>query len=239
MPEEFGGDLTGAEFWGADLAGATFRDVNLTGARISHAWLVDVEIDANVEGLTINGVDVTEYVNARDPWFRVRSAQRARTPDEVRTAWVDVTDAWAPVIDRVRSLPADVAHARVADEWSFVETLRHLLMATDKWFTAPILGGTFHPYGLANTGSAAFPFPGLDPSSDPSLDDVLAARAERGASLGEYLRDVTDDELDRTVDVLENGPHAIRQCLQTVFEEEFWHLRYAHRDLATLTGSVT
>ena len=48
MPEEFEGDLAGAEFWGADLSGATFRDVNLTGARISHAWVVDVEIDAVV-----------------------------------------------------------------------------------------------------------------------------------------------------------------------------------------------
>ncbi len=49
MPEEFEGDLAGAVFWGADLSGARFRDVNLTGASISHAWLVDVDIDALVE----------------------------------------------------------------------------------------------------------------------------------------------------------------------------------------------
>ena len=46
MPEEFEGDLAGAVFWGADLSGARFRDVDLTGATISHAWLVDVDIDA-------------------------------------------------------------------------------------------------------------------------------------------------------------------------------------------------
>lgn len=236
MPEEFAGDLAGAEFWGADLSAATFRDVNLTGVRISHAWVVDVEIDAVVEGLTVNGVDVTEYVNARDPWYRIRTAQRAGTADEMRSAWVAVTDAWAPTIARVRELPAEVAHTRVAGEWSFVETVRHLLMATDKWFTAPILGGTFHAYGLANTGSASFEFPGLDPAAAPTLDEVLAARAERGATISEYLSGVTDGDLDRTVDVLENGPHTVRQCLTTVFEEEFWHLRYAHRDLATLAG---
>ena len=46
MPEEFEGDLAEAVFWGADLSGACFRDVNLTNVRISHAWLVNVDIDA-------------------------------------------------------------------------------------------------------------------------------------------------------------------------------------------------
>ena len=68
MPEEFEGDLNGATFWGAELRGATFRDVDLTGARISHAYVVDVEIDAKVERLVVNGVDVTDYVNEHDPW---------------------------------------------------------------------------------------------------------------------------------------------------------------------------
>ena len=49
MPEEFEGDLAGAVFWGADLSGARFRDVNLTDAKISHAWLVNVDIDALVD----------------------------------------------------------------------------------------------------------------------------------------------------------------------------------------------
>ena len=59
MPEEFEGDLAGAVFWGADLSGARFRDVNLTDAKISHAWLVNVDIDALVDKVVINGVDVT------------------------------------------------------------------------------------------------------------------------------------------------------------------------------------
>ena len=36
----------------------------------------------------------------------------------------------------------------------------------------------------------------------------------------------------REVDVLENGPNPVRECLYTVFEEEFEHNRYAVRDLA-------
>ena len=49
MPEEFEGDLAGAVFWGADLSGARFRDVNFTDAKISHAWLVNVDIDALID----------------------------------------------------------------------------------------------------------------------------------------------------------------------------------------------
>ena len=39
--------------------GARFRDVNLTDATISHAWLVNVDIDALIDTVVINGVDVT------------------------------------------------------------------------------------------------------------------------------------------------------------------------------------
>jgi hypothetical protein len=43
---------------------------------------------------------------------------------------------------------------------------------------------------------------------------------------------LTPDDLDRTVDVLENGPSPVRECVYTVFEEEFHHNRYVDRDLA-------
>ena len=76
MPDEFEGDLAGAVFWGADLSGATFRDVNLTDAKISHAWLVNVDIDALVDKVVINGVDVTAYVNERDEWYPLRAKTR-------------------------------------------------------------------------------------------------------------------------------------------------------------------
>ena len=66
-------------FWGADLSGARFRDVNLTDAKISHAWLVNVDIGALVENVVINGVDVTSYVNERDPWYPCAPCSALRT----------------------------------------------------------------------------------------------------------------------------------------------------------------
>src|SRR4051812_42218845 len=138
MAEEFEGDLAGAVFWGADLSGARFRDVNLTGARISHAWLVDVDVDALVDGLVINGVDVTAYVNERDPWYPLRAMIRPTTPDGMRAAWAALEAEWATTIAQARTLSDEQTNESVGGEWSFVQTLRHLVFAMDKWFTAPV-----------------------------------------------------------------------------------------------------
>jgi hypothetical protein len=236
MPEEFEGrDLQDAVFWGVDLSGARFRDVNLTGARISHAWVVDVDIDALVENVVINGVDVTEYVNERDPWYPLRAMLRPDDPEGMRAAWRALEQSWATTIARAAELSELQRHLSVDGEWSFVSTLRHLQFALDKWFTLPILGkATFHPMGVPNSGSVDFGWPGLDPDGDPSFDEAFAVRVESGARFRAYLEGVEPEELNREVVVLENGVVPVKECVYTVFEEEFHHNRYALRDLAQL-----
>ncbi len=237
MPEEFEGDLTGAVFWGADLSGARFRDVDLTDATISHAWLVNVEIDAFVDTVVINGVDVTAYVNERDPWYPLRAMLRAPDPEGMRATWAALEAEWAKTIRLAEALPEDRLHESVDGEWSFVQTLRHLVFAMDKWFTAPILGEGFHPIGLPNTGSVDFPWPGLDHELEPSVADALAVRADRATRFRNHLESVATTDLVRPVEVLESGTHPVQECIYTVFEEEFWHNRYAQRDLAQLEAA--
>lgn len=233
MAEEFEGqDLSGAVFWGVDLTGSRFRDVNMTDVTISHARVVGVDIDGFVEHVTINGVDVTRYVNERDPWYPLRAMLRPADPEGMRAAWRELEQTWATTIDRARRLTEAELHESVGGEWSFVQTLRHLVFAMDKWFTAPVLGEDFHRIGLPNTGSADFGWPGIDRSADPALAEVLAVRNERTARLRDYLSDVAPADLVREVDVLENGSTPVNECLYTVFEEEFEHNRYAVRDLA-------
>ena len=234
MPKEFEGDLAGAVFWGADLTGARFRDVNLTGAKFSHAWLVNIDIDALVDNFVINGVDVTAYVNERDSWYPLRAMLTPATPEEMRSTWSAMEAEWAKTIARAQALPEPKAQESVNSEFSFVETVRHLVFAMDKWFTAPVLGEGFHPIGLPNKGSLDFGWPNLDYTVQPSLSDALAVRADRAGRFREFAASVTTNDLSRTIDVLENGPHELKQCLHTVFEEEFWHNRYALRDLAQL-----
>ena len=85
--------------------------------------------------------------------------------------------------------------SRSNGEWSFVETLRHLVFAMDKWFTAPVLGAGFHPIGLPNTGSVDFPWPDLDHDLTPSVSEALAVRADRAARFRDFLATVDDDRL--------------------------------------------
>jgi len=236
MAEEFEGDLSGSEFWGADLRGATFRDVDLTGVRISHALVVDVEIDAQVDRLVVNGVDVTTFVHEHDPWHPLRSMLRPHAA-AMPAAWDAFEAAWAEAVHEASALPEALLHESVGGEWSFVQTVRHLVFAIDKWCTLPLLGGGFHVIGLPNSGSADFPWPGLDPTARPSAAEALAVHADRRAAFGRHLETITEADLDRPVEVLENGTCLVRDCLFTVFEETFWHLRYARRDLAALAAS--
>ncbi len=235
MAEEFEfQDLSNAVFWGVDMRHATFRDVDLTGARISHARFVDVAIDAEIERLVVNGVDVTDFVNERDVWFALRSQVRPTDVGAMQQGWAAFHTAWSALIERALGEPAERSAESVDGEWSFVETLRHLVFAIDKWFTVPIVGGAFHPMGLPNSGSADFGWPGLDPGADPSLNEAVAVWHECFEQLRAYIERVTPAALNVEVEVAENGPSAVHDCIGVVFEEHFQHLRYATRDLDRL-----
>ena len=110
------------------------------------------------------------------------------------------------------ALPESALYESVNDEWSFVQTLRHLVFAIDKWFTAPVLGEPFDPIGLPNSGSVDFPWPGLDGTLTPSYEDAMAVRDGRAASVRGYLESVTMADLERDVDVLENGTNPVTEC---------------------------
>lgn len=236
MAEEFEDrDLSEAVFWGVNLTGARFRDVDMTEVKISHARLVRVDIDAFVDRLVVNGVDVTDYVNQRDQWYPLRAMIAAPDPDGMRRAWTELESTWAGTVEKARSLGDGAVRASVDGEWSFLQTLRHLVFAMDKWFTVPVVGGHFHAMGMPNSGSVDFGWPGLDPAADPTLDEALAVRNQRSRAFRQYLDGLTASDLEREVEVLENGRVTIKDCVYTVLEEEFQHNRYASRDLARLS----
>ncbi len=238
MPDFEDADLTGAQFREVNLTDAWFEGANLTNVKMSQVWMVNVDIDGMYAGLRINGVDVTQYVSAElariDPQ---RALMEPTDPEGMRAAWAAVCSHWDATIERAQQLPEETLQASVDGEFSFVQTLRHLVFATDKWFTVPILGGAFDPIGLPNTGSLDFPWPGLDRDARPSFADALAVRRDRGARFAAYLADLDPAVFTSTVEVLENGRAPIQACLHTVFEEEMAHHGYATRDLDTLERS--
>src|SRR4051812_19496183 len=130
--EFVGADLRGARFVGTNLSGVVMRAVDVQGADIDSPWLFDGG------SLLVNGVDVVPFVEAElNRRFPGRTDRRAADPDGLRAAWATLERTWAATLARVAAMPADTVDVSVGGEWSFAQTLRHLVFATDVW-----LGGT-------------------------------------------------------------------------------------------------
>jgi hypothetical protein len=228
-------DFTDSVFWGVNLEKVHFRDADFTGSTMFHVILKDVVIDGEIDRLVINGVDVTDFVNLGDHWYPLRSMLTPSDSAAAIAAWDLLDGHWTDALTRADALTDEQCRQSVDGEWSFIQTLRHLVMAMDKWFTLPVLGkAAMHPIILPNVGSNDYPWPGRDVTADPEYNDVRVVRAQRAATFREFIASVTADELARSTTVLENGEATVEQCLHVVFEEEFEHLRYAMRDLDLL-----
>ena len=134
---------------------------------------------------------------------------------------------WAATKERASALPESTLRERVDGEWSFLETVRHLIFVTDLWISGTVLGRTnqFHSFGMPPsfiTDPAPY---GIDLSADPGFAPVIAAREERMDVVRALVREVTDDELQRTC-----GDHTVLSCLRTLFDEEWYHNWFANRD---------
>lgn len=145
-------------------------------------------------------------------------------------------------MERARTLPEHRLHEPVGDEWSFVQTLRHLCFATDAWVARMVLGdpSPWHPLDLPWDEAPGWDGIPWDREARPALDEILAVRAERQALVRRLLTDLTDEQLASTVTRTEPGwPQAedvpLKQCLCIVLNEEWQHRDYAERDLTALT----
>jgi hypothetical protein len=225
------------------LRDVTVRSVGLNDVRIRGAWLTDVEISGEVESLTVNGVDVAPLVLAElDRRHPDHAAMRPTDADGFRHAWDVVEQLWAGTVERARGLAPDELHRSVDGEWSFTETLRHLVFATECWLYRAVLGqaAPWHPLSLPWDEAPDTPGVPRDREVRPDLDTVLEVRRDRMAAVRRYLDDLTDDDLaGHTTPVEAPGwpePNAypVRECLLTVLNEEWWHRRYAERDLDAL-----
>jgi DinB superfamily/Pentapeptide repeats (8 copies) len=234
MDDFVGKNLRGARFVGCDLSGVVMRGVVVEGADIEAPWLVEAG------SFKLNGVDVVAFVDTElDRRFPGRGLRQAKTPEGLREAWTALEQTWAATLARAAAMPAGSVDESVAGEWSFAQTLRHLVLATDMWLGKGILRleQPFHPLGLADHSMAE---EGWDmsvfASGTASYDDVLAARAERVAMVRDFLAATTTEQLAEP----RPSPHApdysetVLSCLHTILEEEWEHHRYAVRDLDTI-----
>lgn len=149
-------------------------------------------------------------------------------------------DIAAATLETVRQLPPEALDASVDGEFSYLQTLRHLVFAIDRWITGPVLGEPepFHRLGYPYASAPAVERAPLDVDATPSLDEVLAVRAERTGFVDRIVRDATDESLAREVPSPNGGTATVGDCVRVVLGEEWWHHHYANRDLATFTQTT-
>jgi hypothetical protein len=249
--------MTGRRFEGVDLTGARFRDLDMTGARFEHVTLsgtvmrgvemIDVDIDGRLGNVTINGVDVMPLVQAElDRRFPERVALRPRDPAGFREAWDIVERLWAGTVARARTLDPELLHESVDGEWSFIQTLRHLVFATDSWVLRALQGDPYpyDPLDLPFSEMGEIEGVPNDVDARPSLDEVLALRAGRMAIVSDVIEHLTDEQLAGSTTPVEpigypeSESHPVRRCLGAIVIEEWEHHLFANRDLAVLESSA-
>jgi DinB superfamily/Pentapeptide repeats (8 copies) len=241
-------NLQGAEFVDANLHGARFRRTDLSGVVMRAVDVRETDIDApwlfdGESFFRVNGVDVAPLVEAElNRRFPGRAERRATDPDGLRRAWAVLEQTWAGTLGRIAAMPAGTVDISVDGEWSFAQTLRHLVMATDTWLGRAILEieKPFHPIGQPN---AEYETDGNDLAVfamiTPTYAEVLEVRAGHVAMMRDFLATVTSDDLaaTRKNPWAPEYPETILSCLHVILHEEWEHHRFAVRDLDVLDAT--
>jgi hypothetical protein len=225
---------------------ATFRDCDLSGVRIVSSFVDGLWIggfDGRAGRIVVDDVDVSEYVSAElDRRCPERVQFRAaESLDDYRALWATLDELWTGTVARAGALTEQQRQERADGEWSFVETLRHMVFGIDIWVGRMLNGEKmpWHPLGLGATDispqSAARM--GLDPDAKPSFAEILGVYDGRRAKVREAFAVATDlaEPVAQPLPGAENESHTVGSCLKVVLHEHLQHRRYAERDLARIS----
>ena len=236
-------NLSGAQLRAVDLAGAHFRAVDLSGVVMRGVEMANVDIHGELMNVTVNGVDIGPLVDAElNRRYPDRARMRPSDPAGFREAWDILERLWGQTVERARRLPPELLHESVDGEWSFIETLRHLVFATDAWIRRAILGdpSPWDPLDLPWDEMPDTPGVPRDREAQPSPERILELRRDRMSTVGQVIENLTGAFLDGHTEPVE-GPgwprprsYPVRECLLIILNEEWEHRLYAERDLDAL-----
>jgi hypothetical protein len=168
--------------------------------------------------------------------------REGRTADDLGATWDTIERLWGTAVERAGRPPAPALDEQVGEEWSFRQTLRHLIFITDAWASRAVLDEPmpYHPIGppqswYPDADASAL---GVDLAAQPDYTELLAVGADRMALVRHIVDSLTEHDLggrchrSPAPGYPDEEPSVI-ECLG-VMEEEIEHYRFATRDLALL-----
>ena len=242
MPERQEHDFTGTDLRNVIVRGAEVRGGGFTDCRLLGLDIWNVEIHADLQNVVINGVDIGPLVeaelNRRDP---ERAKMRPETPDGFREAWAILERRWSETVERARTFDEATLHEHVGDEWSFVQTLRHLCFASDAWVGRMVLGNPspWHPLDLPWDEAPGWDGIPWDREARPRSTRCSPYAGSARPWSRTVIEGADDEQLASTVTMTEPGwpqleDFPLKECLFIVLNEEWEHRQYAERDLTAL-----
>jgi hypothetical protein len=157
--------------------------------------------------------------------------------DGARALVADVTELLERTIARAASFSEQERHQRVDDEWSTVESIRHIVFVIDIWLGRLINGeeDPFHPIGLPpHFAPRVLPGSSIDADADPSFDEACDVLSGRLSTLRTFVDGLDQADLERP-----NSTHAqtLAGALGVIFDELTFHDGFMNRDLDAIEAS--
>ena len=144
------------------------------------------------------------------------------------------TTALDATIERAAAFSEEEQHRRVDDEWSTVESLRHVVLVVDVWLSRAILGveDPFHPMALPpHFMPPKLPGSSIDPDAKPTFDEACGVVRERLDTVRSHVDALTAADLERPV---ANHAKTVGGALNVLFSELQAHNYFMNRDLDTI-----
>lgn len=151
--------------------------------------------------------------------------------DAARRAVGEASSLLESTIARASTFTEAQREQRVNDEWSTVESLRHIVFVIDVWLGRTINGeqDPFHAIGIPPHFVPRVP-PGssIDADADPTFEEVCDVLRGRLATLDAFCAALIPEELARDI-----GTHAkdVAGGLGVIFDELTFHNHFINRDL--------
>lgn len=158
-------------------------------------------------------------------------------PDEASASMDEVIALLEKMIARASTFSEDARNRRVDDEWSTIESIRHMVFVIDIWLGKMIRrqDDPFHPIGLPPHFLPAKPEgSSIDPQAHPGFDEACEVLMGRIGTLDAFVASLSPGELQRPI-----GTHAgtVAGGLGVVFDELTYHAGFVNRDLDKIEGT--